>query len=29
MVAGGAGKHSAIIPTFGFTEAISLRISNV
>jgi hypothetical protein len=29
MVAGGAGKHSAVIPTFGFTEAISLRISNV
>jgi len=29
LVAGGPGKHSAIIPTFGFTEAISFRIANV
>lgn len=29
LVAGGAGKHSAVIPTFGFTEACSVRISNV
>ena len=29
LVAGGPGKHSAIIPTFGFTEVISLRIANV
>ena len=26
-VAGGAGKHSAYIPTFGFTEACSVRIA--
>ena len=29
LVAGGPGKHSAIIPTFGFTEACSVRIRNV
>ena len=29
LVAGGPGKHSAYIPTFGFTEAISVRITNV
>ncbi len=29
LVAGGPGKHSAVIPTFGFTEACSVRISNV
>jgi hypothetical protein len=27
VVAGGAGKHSAFIPTFGFTEACSVRVS--
>ena len=26
LVAGGPGKHSAYIPTFGFTEACSVRI---
>lgn len=26
-VAGGPGKHSAFIPTFGFTEACSVRVS--
>lgn len=26
MCAGGAGKHSAYIPTFGFTEACSVRL---
>ncbi|MGZ0189958.1 MAG: hypothetical protein ACKVH0_18470, partial [Alphaproteobacteria bacterium] len=26
IVAGGAGKHSAYIPTFGFTEACSQRL---
>jgi hypothetical protein len=29
LVAGGAGKHSAYIPTFGFTEACSVRVSHV
>lgn len=29
LVAGGPGKHSAYIPTFGFTEACSVRVSNV
>ncbi|PPR23190.1 MAG: hypothetical protein CFH40_01131 [Alphaproteobacteria bacterium MarineAlpha10_Bin3] len=29
LVAGGPGKHSAYIPTFGSTEACSVRISNV
>ena len=29
LVAGGPGKHSAYIPTFGFTEACSVRIANV
>ena len=28
LVAGGPGKHSAVIPTFGFTEACSVRIRN-
>jgi hypothetical protein len=28
LVAGGAGKHSAYIPTFGFTEASSVRLPN-
>ncbi len=27
VVAGGPGKHSAFIPTFGFTEACSVRLS--
>lgn len=27
LVAGGAGKHSAFIPTFGATEVCSMRIS--
>ncbi len=29
VVAGGPGKHSAYIPTFGFTEACSVRIAHV
>ena len=29
LVAGGAGKHSAFIPTFGSTEDCSVRIANV
>ncbi len=29
LVAGGAGKHSAYIPTFGFTEACSVRVAHV
>lgn len=29
LVAGGAGKHSAYIPTFGSTEDCSVRVSNV
>ena len=29
LVAGGAGKHSAFIPTFGYTEACSVRIAHV
>ncbi len=29
LVAGGPGKHSAYIPTFGFTEACSVRVSNI
>ena len=29
LVAGGPGKHSAFIPTFGSTEDCSVRISNV
>ena len=29
LVAGGPGKHSAYIPTFGFTEACSVRIAHV
>lgn len=28
LVAGGPGKHSAYIPTFGFTEACSIRLPN-
>ena len=28
LVAGGAGKHSAFIPTFGATQVCSVRISN-
>jgi len=26
IVAGGPGKHSAIIPTFGATRAVTVRI---
>jgi len=29
LVAGGPGKHSAYIPTFGFTEACSVRVAHV
>ena len=29
LVAGGPGKHSAYIPTFGFNEACSVRIAHV
>ena len=29
LVAGGPGKHSAYIPTFGFTEVCSERIANL
>jgi hypothetical protein len=29
LVVGGAGKHSAYIPTFGFTEACSVRVTHV
>jgi hypothetical protein len=29
LVAGGPGKHSAYIPTFGSTEECSIRVSNV
>ena len=29
LVAGGPGKHSAYIPTFGFTEACSVRMTHV
>ena len=29
VVAGGPGKHSAYIPTFGSTEECSVRIANV
>jgi hypothetical protein len=28
LVAGGPGKHSAYIPTFGHTEACSVRIAH-
>ncbi len=26
VVAGGPGKHSAFLPTFGFTEACTVRL---
>ena len=26
MVAGGAGKHSIFVPTFGVTRAVSVRV---
>jgi hypothetical protein len=29
LVAGGPGKHSAYIPPFGFTEACSVRVTNI
>ena len=28
IVAGGAGKHSAVIPTFGMTRSVTVRISD-
>jgi hypothetical protein len=28
VVAGGAGKHSAVIPTFGMTRSITRRIED-
>jgi len=28
VVAGGAGKHSALIPTFGATLAVTRRITD-
>jgi hypothetical protein len=29
LVAGGAGKHSAYIPPFGFTAACSVRVAHM
>ncbi len=28
LVAGGAGKHSAVIPTFGATRSVTRRIAD-
>jgi hypothetical protein len=28
IVAGGAGKHSAIVPTFGATRSVTVRVDD-
>jgi hypothetical protein len=28
LVAGGPGKHSAVVPTFGATRAVTVRVDD-